>query len=395
MSMSRLYQKPDIVRRLAPFKVDGLAIPYPEFVPQLFNFCMALGFRKGLIMPSRAFCSDENQGWPIILLTKHFGTFPFNHGRVGGIIASDRHGPHAHHGEDLLILQASHVGYDPHSGTYGKCVRPKMEGTRISNSCGKITHVITPYLEQYQFAQERIFLHQDDSGRQLITVKNSFIDFASHPVKNGLVLILEKIAKMGDDGCIVPVAALSTSQTFLLAENFCQRINATGYFWKGGNGEGIGDYLFADLFFFREDFHETDASILLERSLAEFMPIIVTSPNPSLRAAKIIIQLEFARIVESIRRGSEYAGKNLLYITGLNIDISEFEGFPPTTYFVPWAAHIQLMNSISEEYSHPVEQDQLFSLLMAQKVENPEQVDLKEEIGRMMQVPRFDIRSPK
>ena len=186
--MSSLQQKPHIVRSLAPFKVDGMAIPYPEFVPKLFNFCMALGFRKGLIMPSRAFCSDENQGWPIILLTKHFGTFPFNHGRVGGIIASDRHGPHAHHGEDSLILQASHVGYDPHSGTYGKCVRPKMEGTSISNSCGKITHVITPYLEQYQFAQERIFLHQDDSGRQLITVKNSFIDFASHPVKNGLVL---------------------------------------------------------------------------------------------------------------------------------------------------------------------------------------------------------------
>ena len=393
--MSISYPKTHIVRRLAPFKVDGLAIPYPEFVPKLFNFCMSLGFRKGLIMPSRAFCSDENQGWPIILMTKHFGTFPFNHGRVGGIIATDRHGPHAHHGEDSVILQASHVGYDPHSGTYGKCVRPKMAGTTISNSCGKITHVITPYLEQYQFAQERIFLHRDESGNHLITVKNSFVDFASHPVKNGLVLLLEKIVKLDDDRRIVPVAALSTSHTFAVTEEFCRRIDATGYIWKGGYGEGIKDLLFADLFFFREDFHETDASILLERSLAEFMPEIVTSRNPSLRAAKIIIQLEFSRIVESIRRGTEYTGKNLLYVTGLNLDISEFEGFPATTYFVPWAAHIQLQNGAPEEYAHPVEQDRLFELIMAQSIENSDQVNLKEEIGRMLQAPRFDIRSPK
>ncbi len=393
--MSKLFPQPHIVRRPAPFKVDGLAIPYPEFVPRLYNLCMTLGFRKGLIMPSRAFCSDENQGWPIILMTKHFGTFPFNHGLVGGIVATDRHGPHAKHGADSVILQASHVGYDPHTGAYGKYVRPRMQGSVISNSCGKIAHVITPYLEQYNFAQERIFLHYDDCGRYLITVKNSFIDFASHPVKTGLVLRLEKIVQPDDDGRIVPVAALSTSQTFAVTEEFRKRIDATGYIWKGGDGESIKERLTADLFFFREDFRETDPAILLERSLAEFMPVIVTSRYPSLRAAKIIVQFEFSRVVESLRRGTEYAGKNLLYITGLNLDISEFEGFPATTYFVPWAAHIQLMNGTPDEYAHPVEQDRLFALIMAQSIENPDLVNLKEEIGRMLKAPRFDIRSQK
>ncbi|MCI5150357.1 MAG: hypothetical protein D3916_13390, partial [Candidatus Electrothrix sp. MAN1_4] len=112
-TMPHTYIQSKIIRKLAPFKVDGLAISYAEFVPRLYNLCMTLGFRKDKIMPSRAFCSDENQGWPIILLTKHFGTFPFNHGRVGGIVATDRHGPHAHHGEDSVIVQASHGGYDP------------------------------------------------------------------------------------------------------------------------------------------------------------------------------------------------------------------------------------------------------------------------------------------
>ncbi len=389
------YHKPNIIRRIAPFKIDGMAMPYPEFVPKLFNLCMSLGFRKGLIMPSRAFCSDENQGWPIILLTKHFGTFPFNHGRVGGIVAIDRHGPHAHHGEDSVIVQASHVGYDPESGAYGKFIRPKMENMCVSDSCGKITHVITPYVEQYEFAKERIFLHRDEKGNHLITVKNSFIDFDTHPVKNGLVLRLDNIAKTSDNGNIQPVATISTAQTYEVSQDFRKRIDSSGYTWKSGEGERIAKYLTDDLFDFREDFHETDETILLERNLIQFMPTIVTSRNPSLRAAKINIQLEFARTVESIRRGPEYDGKNLLYVAGLNIDISEFGGFPATTYFVPWAAHIQLKGGTPEEYVHPVEQEQLFALLTKQESGNPEQTDLKEQIGRMLEAPRFDIRSPK
>jgi len=204
-------REPEIVRDIGEFKIQGLAIPYPEFVPRLYNLCLSLGFRRGYIMPSRAFCSDENQGFPIILLTKHFGTFPFNHGRVGGIIATDRHGPHAHHGEDSVIVQASHVGYDPKTGIYGTCERPKTEGNCSTPSCGKITHAIAPYLEQYQFAQKRIFLSRDTDGRCLITAKDSFIDFASKPVTDGLVLRLRDIARINGDGRIVPVATHSTS----------------------------------------------------------------------------------------------------------------------------------------------------------------------------------------
>jgi hypothetical protein len=393
--MPNTYREPEILREMAPFVVDGMAMPYAEFVPRFYNFCMELGFRKGFIMPSRAFCSDENQGLPIILLTKHFGTFPFNHGRVGGIIAIDRHGPHAHHGEDLVILQASHVGYDPITGVYGKYNRPRMIDKCVSDSCGKLTHVITPYLEQYEFARDRIFLHRGDQGRYMITVKNSFVDFASHRVKNGLVLRLPNIVKLGNDGNIRCQAASSTTQSYEVSEEFRKCIDATNYQWKAGEGKPIADLLTHDLFFYREDFHETDESILLERNLIEFMPKIVTSRNPSLRAAKINIQLEFARAVESIRRGDEYKGRNLLYVAGLNIDISEYDEFPPTTYFVPWTAHVQLKDGTPEQYIHPMEQGALFEKLMDQSTENPDQKNLKEEIGRMLEAPRFDIRSPK
>lgn len=395
MESVKPYPLVSILRETAVFTVDGMAIPYPEFVPRLYNLCIKLGFRKELIMPSRAFCSDENQGIPIILLTKHFGTFPFNHGRVGGMMAINRHAPHADHGEDSVIVQASHVGYDPMSGVYGTFRRPRRADKGISVSCGKLSHVITPYIEQYQFARDRIFLSKSDSGVGQITVKNSFIDFSAHPIKDGLVLKLQNIVKISEDNCIHPIGASSTMQTFELSQEFIGRMDLSGYKWQSGNGECIGDYLTEDLFFFREDFHETDESILLERNIIDFMPRIVTSKNPLLRAAKINIQNEFARAVESIRRGKEYMGKNLLYIAGLNIDISEYEDYPATTYFVPWAAHIQAKKSPIADFRYPVEQKALFDLLMEQSVQNPDETNLREEIASMLKAPRFDIRSPK
>jgi hypothetical protein len=393
MISAKPYPSVRILRERADFAIEGMAIPYPEFIPRLYNLCIRLGFKKGLIMPSRAFCSDENQGVPIILLTKHFGTFPFNHGRVGGIMAIDRHAPHANHGEDLVIVQASHVGYDPHSGVYGTFRRPQSADKNISVSCGKLSHVISPYLEQYQFSKDQIFLSKSDTGIFLITVENSFIDFFTHPVKNGLVLRLQNIAKVSENGCINPIGTSSTMQSFEVTEEFKIRMDLTGYEWKPGNGECIGDHLTEDLFFFRENFHETDDSILLERNILDFMPRIVTSMNPMLTAAKINIQNEFARAVESIRRCKEYEGKNLLYISGLNIDISEYETFPPTTYFVPWAAHIQAQDNPGSRY--PLEQQALFDLLMEQSTSNTDEINLREEVARMLASPRFDIRSPR
>jgi hypothetical protein len=391
--MLNRYRDVYVVREVAPFKVDGLAIPYPEFIARLYNLCMELGFRKGLIMPSRAFCSDENQGLPIILLTKHFGTFPFNHGRVGGIVSVDRHGPHSQHGEDLMILQASHVGYDPNSGEYGTYNRPQITGHSPSDSCGKLIHVITPYLEQYLFARDRIFLHQDDKGNCLITVKNSFVDFISHPVANGLVLRLNNIVDEDSTGTIRPYISASTTQTYKVSESFKQRLEKINYTWRSDGGQSIGNLLSSDLFFFREDFHETDDSILLERNLIEFMPDIVSARFPALRAAKTNIQLEFARVVESIRRSDDYRGRSLLYIAGLNIDISENEGLPVMNYFVPWAAHVQLKDGTPAEYTHPVEQDVLYEKLMAQNLENPDQIDIRENIQSILKAPRLNIRS--
>src|ERR1700723_3954782 len=111
---------------------------YSQVVPRLYNYCLSLGFQRDRMMPSRAFCSDESQGYPVILIAQHFGTFPFDHGRVGGKVSVNRHGPYAAHGEDLVIIQASHVGYDADSGRFGVYRRERTQSWGFGPHWGKL-----------------------------------------------------------------------------------------------------------------------------------------------------------------------------------------------------------------------------------------------------------------
>lgn len=158
----------------AGFPIKDKMMRYNIFVSRLYNFCKSLGFEPGHIMPSRAFCSDENQGYPIIMLTKHFGTFPFNHGRVGGIVAIGRHGPHAEHGKDLVIIQASHVGYDPVTKRFGEYHRKQTEHFDSTPTCGKVHHVINWYQDEYEFAKKNIIIHHSD-GQTYISIDNQLL----------------------------------------------------------------------------------------------------------------------------------------------------------------------------------------------------------------------------
>ena len=65
------------------YHMAEVAMRYSDFVLRAYNLAKSLGFTPGKIMPPRAFCLDESQGYPVILIAKHFGVFPFNHGRVG------------------------------------------------------------------------------------------------------------------------------------------------------------------------------------------------------------------------------------------------------------------------------------------------------------------------
>jgi hypothetical protein len=374
------------------FRISEHLMRYSLFAPKLYNYCKSLGYERGKVMPSRAFCSDESQGYPIIMLTKHFGTFPFNHGRVGGIVATGRHGPYASHGKDLVIVQASHVGYDASTRHFGTYRRLHTENLDSSSNCGKIESVLSWYLAEYDFARRNIYLEHLD-GVPAVTIDNQLLqDFRSE----GLFVVMDRIAASDSIGAYRPIRARVTGKSFAASRELRETLGDSA--WPAQGTVEIGDGLLPEMFRFKR---RTDVAPVsdtdvegrnqLETNLIKPMSWIVTSPEPLLTAAKINTQVEFDRVFRTIVRTPAYRGKKILLVSGLNIDISPQPGqLFPLTKFVPWAAYYQ-----DGDGSHfTLEQQVLFDALSAQNDENPDQIDLEEAIRSMGEAQEVEIAAP-
>lgn len=365
----------NITAALSDFHIEGMMMRYSVFVPRLYNFCKTLGFESGRIMPSRAFCSDENQGYPVILIAKHFGTFPFNHGRVGGIVATDRHGPHAEHGQDLVIIQASHVGYDPDTGAFGTYRRIQIEDNQPTPTCGKIANVLGWYQNEYEFACENIRLGRLQ-GRSVITIDNQLMNPQR---EEGLKLNLDRLIAFDGEECCAPLRTYSTSRSYPAAQVLIDALPES--VWQDGAGAAIGTRLSPELFFFsRHISPDNEGQDHMSLNLLGAMPWIVTSKAPLLTAAQVNTQAEFDRTFRTITKEHQYRGRRMVFISGLHIDISpqQEQRFPLTKY-VPWAAYVQ--NPDGSHYT--LEQNELMAVLKEQPEENPDQIDLEEAIQVM------------
>ena len=360
---------------LGSFHMADVSMRYSRFVPRVYNLARSLGFERGKMMPSRAFCSDESQGYPIILIAKHFGTFPFNHGLVGGVVATDRHGPHAHHGKDLVIIQASHVGYDPESSRFGVYRRLQTEKQTETTNCGKICGALDWYLHEYEFARKNIYLREAQGDKQIV-IDNQLLHSDR---EQGLLLKLGQLALVGNEENPMPKACLSTSKIFDASPALVRHL--ADYEWKPGAGEPIGTRLHPDLFFFRRQIsHHPEGRDHLEKNLIGVMPFVVTSKWPALTAAQANSQVEFDRAFRTIVQEESYAGKKVLFISGLNVDISPREGQVfPLTKFIPWAAYFQNTDGSHETW----EQSELFQKVKEQPMDNPDQIDLERAIDIM------------
>ena len=86
------------------------------------------------------------------------------------------------------------------------------------------------------------------------------------------------------------------------------------------------------------------------------------------------------RTFRTIVKERAYKGKKVLFIAGLNIDISPQPGqrFPLTKY-VPWAAYVQDRDG----YYFTLEQQELIQTLEQQSADNPDEIDLESAIATM------------
>lgn len=157
---------------MGTMRIGGRALRYSRFVPRPYNLCRQLGFAPRLMMPSRAFYSDESQGYLVVPIAQDFGTLPFDHGRVGGKVATDRHAPFSHHGEDLVIVHASHVGYDPEQRCFGRYRRSRTTTGGWGSSCRKLASILEWCQGEYALARENVSLEIRD-GKPIVVIDNA------------------------------------------------------------------------------------------------------------------------------------------------------------------------------------------------------------------------------
>ncbi len=127
---------------------------------------------------------------------------------------------------------------------------------------------------------------------------------------------------------------MSTSKAYPAVPSLVSRVPADMWSEKP---QPVGNRLTPEWFHFRRTPTEgLEGHDILEAALAPAMPALVTSPEPALDAARYHVQLEFDRTYRSVLHEPAHGGKNLLFISGLNIDISPRDGLAfPLTKFVP------------------------------------------------------------
>ncbi|CAE8705514.1 unnamed protein product [Polarella glacialis] len=408
-------------------QLDLSMMGYREFVPRLYNLCKELGMKTGKMLPSIGFCSDENQGYCTILITKHFRCFPFNHGYIGGIMALDRHGPHAAHGDDMVIIHAPHVGYDPVNETYGSYRRSQSSKEDYkSTCCGKVAGVCAPYKAAYESALSRLRCLLLPDGSVDISVSNTMMlePEEENKCKAALLLNYDKIFAKCDDGSFSsPMCRRSTSLVYRASDSFAAAyklaieddkakkvaagIRLEDSDLESGEDGGASSWKFglpgqskrlkgwrklsepmlkhllsSEMFYFKTDNLHGEQH-RLERTLLPQMPHLLTMPHDiELSGALLCMQSEFDRTTHSVALDPAYKNKNLLLISGLNIDISPDEGNQeafPNTMFLPWAAYIQLASG----ERRVLEQPDIVQLLFAQDSENPDAIDYQKSIQEL------------
>jgi len=226
------------------------------------------------------------------------------------------------------------------------------------------------YHDEYQRARELIRFGKLD-GEAVVYLDNQYLDDRR---TEGLFPKLDQLVEGADD----PVKALATSKAYLASQRLRDRLPADR--WQD-ESQALGAQLTADLFSFRKQLsQDPEEHDILEMELFPAMPALVTSAHPALDAARFVTQVEFDRCYRSILREPAYTNKNLLFISGVNIDVSPRAGFPfPLIKFVPWAAYAALRDG----RKFLLEQAELNEQLRNQSPDNPDRLSFDDSIRRM------------
>ncbi|BCR03310.1 hypothetical protein DESUT3_03790 [Desulfuromonas versatilis] len=263
-------------------------------------------------LPSVWQCSDESQAIKKALFGYVFDCPVFNLGRVGALLDPNRLLTASRHGHDLIIHGGSHIGAREEGGI-GYVDR--VHGSKAT-CCGMLGRLLDEYLQLYRRAAALITLFRGVGGVKIEIPYKYLFHKPAQPVAR-IHIHLEKLA----DG--EAVRDSSHGKVYRLNADFAARherlLEAVS-----AEREPIGELLGADCFHFSKelDHQSLDPRTLLEVSLFEFLPDIVTSTRPHRRLVDVNTWRQFHRLASYLTDSFDSGERNILVVAGRTIDHS-------------------------------------------------------------------------
>ncbi|MDX2481544.1 MAG: hypothetical protein QNK24_14565 [Desulfuromusa sp.] len=288
--------------------LDQTPMDLMELYGRMRSLTDQAGFEKTL--PAIWQCSDESQSIKKALFGYVYNCPTFNLGRVGALLDPTRLGTAAHHGKDVVILGGSHIGAEESAGI-GYIERVNGQHAPC---CGMLARVLDDYLRVYRRATQLIKIFREENIVKIeIPYKYLFEKPESDTVRiviNVNSLIEGSALGEGTLGKIYRAHSNIANEDSELLKSLQER------------PQPIGNLLRPGLFSFRKNLnHEShEPKTMLEVSLFDFMPEVVSSSFPHRRLGNINTWRQFHRIASFITDGFDGSDVNIFVLAGLTID---------------------------------------------------------------------------
>jgi hypothetical protein len=281
-----------------------------ELFGRMRSLSDAAGFSGTL--PALWQCSDESQAIKKALFGYVFDCPVFNLGRVGALLDPTRLGPASHHGHDLVVLGGSHIGRHEEGGIgYVERVHGK-----VAPCCGKLLSVLDEYLQLYRRASSLLTLFREGAEARIeVPYKYLF----SKPPSDSARLHLQ-LHRLVDGEAL---RDSSHGKVYRLHSAFVAR-HPQAIAALDAAPRAIGSLLEPETFRFskRLDKESFDPLTMLEVSIFEFLPDIVTSSRPHRRLSDVNTWRQFHRLASYLTDTFDSGERNIFVVAGLTLDHS-------------------------------------------------------------------------
>ena len=279
---------------------------------QLFGQMRSITNEAGFTgtLPAIWQCSDESQAIKKALFGYVYNCPPINLGQTGALFDPSRWIPATNHGGDIVVLGGSHIGAEEKEGI-GYIQRINEQ---VSPCCGVLHRILDEYMEVYKRATQRIKVFRDvDSVKIEIPYMYLF-----HEPQGDRVTIDIKLDRLVEGKSLSETARGKLYQ--LHPEMLKKHSNLFAI--KPEISLPIGSILVPDSFSFSKnlDHDSLKPKDVLEVSLFDFMPEVVSSSKPHKRLCDLNTWKQFHRITSNLTDNFDVEKRNVFVLAGLTID---------------------------------------------------------------------------